>query len=82
MYNPTAFCNFTTKKELKMKTENKLAKDMAQKGIKLNTWGKAKGLSNKDLELLQQISRGLVKGKWGRSKELRKMLEKDGFKIA
>lgn len=65
-----------------MKVERKLAKNMAQRGMKLNTWGKAKGLSSRDLELLQQISRGLVKGKWGRSKELKEMLEKDGFQVA
>lgn len=64
-----------------MKVKNKLGKNMAENGIKLNTWGKAKGLNIRDLALLQQISRGLVKGKWGRSKELREMLEKDGFEV-
>lgn len=64
-----------------MKVKNKLAKNMAENGIKLNTWGKAKGLNIRDLALLQQISRGLVKGKWDRSKELREMLEKDGFEV-
>ena len=80
--NFTTFYNFITKKgELKMKVKNKLAKNMAENGIKLNTWGKAKGLNIRDLALLQQISRGLVKGKWDRSKELREMLEKDGFEV-
>ena len=43
-------------------------------------WAKSKGLSEKDIGLLNQISYGLTKGKRGRAKELREMLEADGFK--
>lgn len=59
-----------------------LSMKMAAKGMKLRTWAKSKGLSEKDISILNQLSKGLVQGKWGRSKELKAMLESDGFKIA
>ncbi|WP_334092273.1 hypothetical protein [Helicobacter typhlonius] len=49
--------------------------------MKLRTWAKSKGLSEKDIGLLNQISYGLTKGKRGRAKELKEMLESDGFKL-
>lgn len=55
---------------------------MAAKGMKLRTWAKSKGLSEKDIGLLNQLSYGFIQGKRGRAKELKEMLEADGFKIA
>lgn len=64
-----------------MKQKNSLKSEMAKQGIKIRTWGKSKGLSDKDILTLQHISLGLLKGKWGRAKELKAMLEQEGFKI-
>ncbi|WP_334088145.1 hypothetical protein [Helicobacter typhlonius] len=50
--------------------------------MKLRTWAKSKGLSEKDIGLLNQLSYGLIQGKRGRGKELKEMLESDGFGIA
>lgn len=58
-----------------------LSQIMAKNGIKLRTWAKSKGLSEKDIALLNQISHRLIKGKRGRAKELKEMLEKDGFEV-
>ncbi|KPH54104.1 hypothetical protein [Helicobacter pullorum] len=58
-----------------------LSQQMAKNGVKLRTWAKAKGLSKKDIALLNQISHRLIKGKRGRAKELKEMLEKDGFEV-
>lgn len=55
---------------------------MVKKGFKLRTWAKSKGLQEKDYFLLLDMSNGKNKGVRGRSKELREMLEKDGFKVA
>ncbi|WP_297813201.1 hypothetical protein [uncultured Helicobacter sp.] len=59
-----------------------LSQRMAKNGVKLRTWAKSKGLNEKDIGILNQISSGLIKGKWGRAKELKEMLEKEGFKVA
>lgn len=60
----------------------KLKKAMNSKGIKLQTWAKAKNLRKEDIPILYDISRGKIQGKRGRAKELKEILEKDGFKIA
>ncbi|WP_257942298.1 hypothetical protein UPTC5084_00932 [Campylobacter lari] len=62
--------------------KNKLIKTMSAKGVKLMTWAKAKGLNHKDITILYDLSNGRIKGIRGRAKELRIMLEKDGFKVA
>lgn len=54
---------------------------MAAKGMKLRTWAKSKGLSEKDIGLLNQLSYGFIQGKRGRGKELKEILESDGFKL-
>ena len=59
-----------------------LSQTMAKNGIKRRTWAKAKGLNEKDIGILNQISGGLIKGKWGRAKELKELLKKDGFEVA
>ena len=59
-----------------------LSQTMAKNGIKLRTWAKAKGLNEKDIGILNQISCGLIKGKWSRAKELKELLKKDGFEVA
>lgn len=61
---------------------SKITEQMAKKGFKLRTWAKSKGLQEKDYFLLLDMSNGKNKGVRGRSKELREMLEKDGFKVA
>ncbi|MDE5603807.1 MAG: hypothetical protein K2I71_07860 [Helicobacter sp.] len=55
---------------------------LSQKGFKLRTWARAKGLSDSDYNVLLDLSKGKTKGKWGRAKELKELLEKDGFKVA
>lgn len=62
--------------------KNKLIKTMGAKGVKIMTWAKAKGLNHKDMNILYDLSNGRIKGIRGRAKELREMLEKDGFKVA
>ncbi|MDE5591792.1 hypothetical protein [Helicobacter ganmani] len=59
-----------------------LSQQMAKNGVKLRTWAKAKGLNEKDIGILNQISCGFIKGKRGRAKELKELLEKEGFKVA
>lgn len=65
-----------------MTKKKNLSQRMAKKGMKLRTWAKSKGLSDKDIEILNQISGGYLQGKWGRAKELRELLEQSGFEIA
>lgn len=55
---------------------------MARKGMKLKTWADSKGLNNTDYLILLDISKGKVKGKRGRAKELVELLKRDGFKVA
>ncbi|TLE12778.1 hypothetical protein LS72_010425 [Helicobacter apodemus] len=64
------------------KKNSKITEQMAKRGIKLRTWAKSKGLQEKDYFLLLDMSNGKNKGARGRSKELREMLEKDGFRVA
>lgn len=59
-----------------------LTEQMAQRGFKMRTWARAKGLSDSDYGVLRDLSNGITKGKWGRAKELRELLEKEGFKVA
>ena len=54
--------------------EKTIAERLAEKGLRLNTWANAKGLSKKDKQLLMQISSGRTQGKFGRSKELLSMV--------
>lgn len=58
-----------------------LTKQMAKKGFKLRTWARAKGLSDSDYGVLRDLSNGITKGKWGRAKELRELLEKEGLRL-
>ncbi|WP_238700743.1 hypothetical protein [Helicobacter apodemus] len=70
-------------KDKKMRKKSTcLTKQMVKKGFKLRTWAKAKGLSDSDYSVLCDLSKGITKGKWGRAKELKEMLEKEGFKVA
>lgn len=62
--------------------KNKLIKTMSAKGVKLRTWAKFKKLNESDYRLLLNMSYGKTKGIRGRAKELKEMLEKDGFKVA
>lgn len=64
------------------KKNSKITEQMVKKGIKLRTWCKSKGLSNADYTILLNMSFGKTKGIRGRAKELREMLEKEGFKVA
>lgn len=59
-----------------------LTQQMNKKGFKLRTWAKAKGLKEKDYFLLLDMSNGKNKGARGSSKELRELLEKEGFEVA
>lgn len=50
------------------------------RGVKLRTWARAKGLSDSDYVVLLDLSNGNTKSKWRRAKELKELLEKEGFK--
>lgn len=56
-----------------------LTDQMEERGMKLRTWAKAKGLSDTDFLLLYQMNSKMLYGKWGRGAELRKILEDEGF---
>lgn len=62
------------------KVKMSIAEQLSQKGFKLRTWAKAKGLSCSDYGVLCDLSKGSTKGKWGRAKELKELLQKE-FKI-
>lgn len=64
------------------KKTSKITAQMAKRGFKMRTWARAKGLSDSDYGVLRDLSNGITKGKWGRAKELRELLEKEGFKVA
>ncbi|EAH6869473.1 hypothetical protein EJ753_06950 [Campylobacter lari] len=64
------------------KSFTSLTEQMIKKGFKLRTWAKFKKLNESDYRLLLNMSYGKTKGIRGRAKELRIMLEKDGFKVA
>lgn len=64
-----------------MAKKKTLAQEMRSRGIVLSVWAEAKGMSKKDKNILWQISQGLIKGAWGRAKELKEELEKDGIKV-
>ncbi|WP_300827059.1 hypothetical protein [Helicobacter sp. UBA3407] len=58
-----------------------ISEQLAKKGFKLRTWAKSKGLSDSDYNVLLDLSKGKTKGKWGKAKELKELLQKE-FKIA
>ncbi|EAC1235636.1 hypothetical protein HMH39_001645 [Campylobacter jejuni] len=64
------------------KSFTNLTEQMSKKGFKLRTWAKFKKLNESDYRLLLNMSYGKTKGIRGRAKELKEMLEKDGFKVA
>ncbi|TQR29180.1 hypothetical protein DMB92_08565 [Campylobacter sp. MIT 99-7217] len=64
------------------KNHTSLTKQMSQKGFKLRTWARSKGLSEADYNLLLNMSFGQTKGVRGRAKELKELLEKEGFEVA
>lgn len=41
------------------------------------TWARTKGLSNKDVQLIRNMSVGQTQGKRGRAKELKELLIKE-----
>lgn len=59
-----------------------LTQQMAKRGFKMRTWARSRGLSDSDYGVLRDLSNGITKGKWGRARELRELLEKEGFKVA
>lgn len=65
-----------------MAKNQSLAQFFASKGMKLRTWARVKKLSSKDILLIYQISYGSTQGLRGRAKELKELLEKEGFKNA
>lgn len=58
-----------------------VAVQMAKKGMRIRAWTISKGLSKKDIDTLNSLSCGRIKSKRGKSKELRIMLEQEGFYI-
>jgi hypothetical protein len=50
-----------------------------RKGMKLRTWAFSMGLRNSDIPLLYELSSGKTQGKYGRAKELKELLIKEGF---
>lgn len=61
--------------------KDSLTQQMSKKGIKLRTWCKAMSLSDADYLIIKDISKGKIKGIRGKSKELKELLERNGFKI-
>ena len=57
-----------------------VAAQMLKRGMRLGAWAISKGMQE-DLTLLKHLSTGRIQGKKGRAKELRAMLEKEGFII-
>ena len=49
------------------------------KGMKLRTWAFSMGFSDRDVTCLYDLATGRARGLRGRTKELRKILEKEGF---
>lgn len=64
-----------------MDKKDNIAMQMAKRGMRIRAWALSKGLGKRDIDMLNSISCGRVEGKWGRAKELRDMLERDGFCI-
>lgn len=54
---------------------------MRERGVCLSYWARSKGLGKNDIITLLGLSQGSVKGAFGRSAELRKMLEAEGYKF-
>ena len=54
---------------------------MLKRGMRIRAWALSKSLSKQDIETLNSLSCGRIQGKRGRAKELRAMLEKEGFTI-
>jgi len=73
--------NCSTKGVKMQKDSIPITQQMSQKGIKLRTWCKAMSLSDADYFIIKDISKGKIKGIRGRSKELKEMLETEGFCI-
>lgn len=62
-----------------MAKNQSLAEFFASKGMKLRTWARVNGLSENDMWLLYQVSYGFTQGLRGRAKEIKELLEKEGF---
>lgn len=62
-----------------MRNKHTLVLFFENKGMKLRTWAISKGLSEKDTSLLYKINDGDTQGKYGRAKELKELLIKEGF---
>lgn len=58
-----------------------VSKQMLKRGMRIRAWALSKSLSKQDIETLNSLSCGRIQGKRGRAKELRVMLEKEGFTI-
>lgn len=56
-----------------------IIEQMRARGFAVKFWGEARGFGQKDYFLLAQLANGKSKGVWGRSREIRKMLEAEGF---
>lgn len=63
-----------------MAKNQSLAEFFASKGMRLRTWARANGLSENDMALIYEISYGNTQGLRGRAKEIKELLEKEGFK--
>ena len=62
-----------------MAKNQSLAEFFASKGMRLRTWARVNGLSENDMWLLYQVSYGFTQGLRGRAKEIKELLEKEGF---
>ena len=62
-----------------MRNKHTLVLFFESKGMRLKTWAISKGLSEKDTSLLYKVNDGNAQGKWGRAKELKELLIKEGF---
>lgn len=66
-------------REAKMRAKHTLVLLFERNGMKLRTWAFSMGLSKKDANILYQMNVGNMQGVRGRAKELKELLEKEGF---
>ncbi|PAF47734.1 hypothetical protein BKH46_02545 [Helicobacter sp. 12S02634-8] len=63
----------------KNKKQTPIYRAFDKKGMKMATWAKAKGLSEKDVSIIRNMSFGQTQGKRGRAKELKELLIKENL---
>ena len=63
-----------------MRNKHTLVLFFENKGMKLRTWAISRGLSKEDTLCLYDLACGKTQGERGKSKELKELLIKEGFR--